>query len=125
MSDTIKCAKCLKILNFNEENVNEKINEWLCRSCDKEFEVEFEKFTSEFIANKAMTQWIKCSDRLPEDNEYVLAYDGSDIYLLKFNQDSDKRHKIRNGYFRSSSEEEWFDEIKCWMPLPEPPEEGE
>lgn len=65
-----------------------------------------------------MTEWISVNDRLPENNEYVLAYNDINIYLLKFIQTTDKRHKIRSGYF-DSSDENFHEEITHWMSLPE------
>jgi len=68
-------------------------------------------------------EWISVKDRLPENNAYTLCWDGNDIYLLKFHQTSDKRNKKRKGIWDSSSEDEYFDDIKYWMPLPTPPKE--
>lgn len=68
-----------------------------------------------------MTDWIKCSDRLPLDKEWVLSFDGSDIYITKFHQTTDRRHKIRAGKFELS--DDFCDEITHWMPLPELPKE--
>lgn len=48
-----------------------------------------------------MSEWIKCSDRLPENNQYVIASDGGDIEILRFQQTSDKRNKTRAGGFLS------------------------
>ena len=67
-----------------------------------------------------MTKWIKCSDRFPEHDQYSLCWDGTDIYLLKFEQRSDGRHKKRYGIF-DCCDDNYFNEITHWMPLPEPP----
>lgn len=72
-----------------------------------------------------MKKWIKVKDKLPKNNEYVLACDVSDIFILKFHQTTDRRHKKREGYFGSSNFEENFGEITHWIPLPELPEEEE
>lgn len=66
-----------------------------------------------------MTEWIKCSERLPVHNEWVLSFDGSDIYITKFVQTTDGRHKIRSGNFELS--DDFCDETTHWMPLPLPP----
>ena len=69
-----------------------------------------------------MSEWIKCSERLPENEQVVLAYD-DDIFLLTFKQTTDGRHKKHGGYFYSSDDGEFFDEIKYWQPLPPPPKD--
>lgn len=70
---------------------------------------------------KIEMEWISVQDKLPKNNEYTLCWDGKDIYLLKFYQTSDKRHKKRYGIWDSLSKDEYFDDIKYWMPLPKPP----
>jgi hypothetical protein len=70
-----------------------------------------------------MMDWIKCSDSLPENNEYVLCSDERDIYILKFMQEQDKRKKNPRYWFESPSGEDFFDEITHWMPLPYLPKE--
>ena len=68
-------------------------------------------------------EWISVKDRLPENNEYVLAWDSNDIFILKFEIEQDKRKKQINRIFNfsSSSGEEYFDAVTHWMPLPEKP----
>ena len=56
--------------------------------------------------------WNCIKDVMPKNNQYVLAWDGTDIYLLKFRED----------HFESSSDEEYFEEITHWMSLPTAPE---
>lgn len=65
--------------------------------------------------------WISVNDKLPENNQYTLCWDGKDVYLLKFYRDLDKRHKKPSGKWESSDECLFFDDIQYWMPLPNAP----
>ena len=50
-------------------------------------------------------EWIKCSDRLPDDNVEVLVFDVDiGIFILAINPD-------------------FMDGITHWQPLPEPPKD--
>jgi hypothetical protein len=66
--------------------------------------------------------WIKCEDRLPEDNEYVLAFGENEIAVMQFRKTSDGRHKKVMGYFQNIERGEII-EATHWMPLPETPHE--
>ena len=59
-----------------------------------------------------MTNWIKCGDRMPEENIRVLTYAEGRIEIAQ---------RDEMGWYSS---ELWFDfdEVTHWMPLPEPPE---
>jgi hypothetical protein len=65
-------------------------------------------------------EWIKCSERLPEEGEYVLTYDGN------LNLDNKPFYEIaayrtfNNGSFFISGPYS-LQNIKFWMPLPSPP----
>jgi hypothetical protein len=64
-------------------------------------------------------EWIKCSDRLPEDQSYNIVY-SDDVYIAKFIEKKDKRLKKRSGTFEVS--DDYFEnDITHWMPLPTPP----
>lgn len=58
--------------------------------------------------------WIKCSDRLPDDGVCVIGFN-EDIYMrtVYFNE--------RNNCFEDGNS--WVENITHWMPLPEPPTE--
>lgn len=72
----------------------------------------------------SVNRWIPCSERLPEENEYVLAF-------VK------RKHSISRAILSVLIEGEWkigvndcsggfnvVGVITHWMPLPEPPKEG-
>jgi hypothetical protein len=75
-----------------------------------------------------MSEWIKCSDRLPEDRQKVLARilyytdyptfrDFTDfITVLRFT-------KRCGGYWEADSNYN-LEQVTHWMPLPPPPTEG-
>lgn len=60
-----------------------------------------------------MTEWIKCSDRLPEMNQRVLSYDDNEPAIFVFKGD----HWLGDFYGYS------LNAITYWMPLPLPPED--
>lgn len=67
-------------------------------------------------------EWIKCSERLPEEGEYVIVYDG--------NLDLDNKAFYEIAAYRTFNNRSVFvsgpyslQNIKFWMPLPLPPKE--
>lgn len=79
-----------------------------------------------------MNEWIKCGDRLPENDEYVLIYHRDDCHISVgyFEKDNVSFYKEDDGsiFYTDSG---WETEIPWapkgpptyWMPLPKPPEE--
>jgi len=63
-----------------------------------------------------MSEWISVKDRLPKENEEVLAFSGFIFYALNVN------HLYENGFF-DLVEEIVYQNVTHWMPLPNPPEE--
>ena len=72
-----------------------------------------------------LVQWIPCSERLPEEEEYILLsfanYTGLDIGRYENDGENDK--------FYPGDEEETYASygliVNAWMPLPEPYREDE
>ena len=66
------------------------------------------------------TQWIPCSERLPEEEEYILLsfanYTGLDIGRYENDGENDK-------FYPGDDEETYAHDglvVNAWMPLPEP-----
>ena len=57
-------------------------------------------------------EWIKCSEKMPIDNEHVLVTDGVGMEV-SWNRDGDWK-KLRHIF---------SEDVTHWMPLPEPPSE--
>jgi hypothetical protein len=67
-------------------------------------------------------EWIKCSERLPEDDKYVLVWDGN-INLDNFPFYEIAAYRtFNNGSFFISGPYV-LQKITHWMPLPNPPQE--
>lgn len=68
-----------------------------------------------------MSQWIKCSERMPEEGENVIVYDNlkqvHECFYLRYGD-----HVSWEIYSYNPS---YYDEVNVthWMPLPEPPQE--
>ena len=73
------------------------------------------KEKSSFISYLLKNFWIKCSDKHPENNQYVLCYDGNDIDIFKFTYYENKKK-----YNFTNSQDDFF-YATHWMPLPAPP----
>ena len=84
----------------------------------------------ELIPLTSCQQWIPVSERLPESKTKILVYGGN--ALIWVNGVNKPMPSVYTGYMRGF-DEGWFtwDEHKYiakvthWMPLPEPPKEGE
>jgi hypothetical protein len=64
--------------------------------------------------------WIPVSERLPEEEQEVLVWNGGGQCLKPW-----QGHVLceyRNGEWRESQESDLYPGITHWMPLPEPPE---
>mgnify|MGYP004544176477 FL=1 len=71
------------------------------------------------------TQWIPCSERLPEESDYYMA--------CVYDEEADDYDYRKNWFAHKddydTDESEWrelmpFERVTAWMPLPEPYREG-
>lgn len=78
------------------------------------------------LENAFSTQrWISVNDKLPEDSGQVLAYGAGEIFMAYF--DADFHDGAWFKYFLNDDCQDpyldpYYGEVRCWMPLPEPPE---
>ena len=76
-------------------------------------------------------QWIKCSDRLPEKNRWVLCYlpnlfyEESKIFSLQFfiYTWSENEKLTDMPIFKNIDRSYRLDDVSHWMPLPAPPKD--
>lgn len=62
-----------------------------------------------------MSEWIKCSERMPDDFEDVLVTDGANVEVMWRDCDG-----FRDCWAPRNSNID-IDDVTHWMPLPEPP----
>ena len=69
--------------------------------------------------------WIKISDQLPQENEYILISNGIDVHYGHLESPGYIRHiKTKPYHFFAINEYCYpIEEFTHWMPLPEPPSE--
>lgn len=94
-------------------------NSWATnKGCDgccvvNEYDV---KNVTDAIMELKIERWIPCSERMPEDGEFVLAYSKQNTY--KYEGQHISIQYFCNQYW-------WKEVFTYWMPLPEPPKEEE
>lgn len=96
-----------------------------CRACEHRDDMDFIEdaptIDAQPVKRGEMSEWIRCSERMPEANEDVLVVINPGDY-----------QSIHIGYMYNEGDwmidgEFWYEEgdpsITHWMPLPEPPKE--
>ena len=99
--------------SFTCHMTNEKLIEVLKECFDKG--LNFEESADHLIKNGVtVQQWVPVSERLPEEYETVLTYDGYSVEPSVFYGS--------NGFYELDNEAYPLFGITHWMPLPDPPE---
>jgi hypothetical protein len=74
-----------------------------------------------------MNEWIKCEDRMPEENKTVLTYDGDSVgegFCGRYYYPKENRTELKMFKWPRCSGSDYYPiEINAthWMPLPAPP----
>lgn len=73
-----------------------------------------------------MSEWIKCSERMPEDDEFVYVWPrpdfGVELYVGQYCEDHIKGDGWYAQVYENNYGIEWHQiKVTHWMPLPEPP----
>ena len=85
---------------------------------------QFGKIADHLIANGVTIQrWIPVSERLPKDNERVLVY--HDDGVMRFGINKDGFADVVSSLYLRNNHRTCFSKVTHWMPLPQPPKEGE
>ena len=78
-----------------------------------ECHVKFKSGTMDWFSDAELTlatDWVKCSERMPEHGDMVLVFNGNSIEI----------DALATGEFDFEC---WCDSVTHWMPLPAPPQD--
>lgn len=91
-----------------------------CKECASEHE-QLAAWLTELQERREADRWIPVSERLPDTNDNVLAYDGSDMFVAWYeNNDS-----MEEGWHSFDIAFGELTPVIAWRPLPEPYKESE
>ena len=96
---------------YDHWNDDEKAIAEGCIECAKEHE-QLAEWLEELAKRREADRWISVSERLPENDDYVLAYDNSDMFVAWFSG--------KTGWHSSDNRFDKYIPIIAWKPLPEP-----
>lgn len=82
-----------------------------CIECAKEHE-QLAEWLKELAERREADRWISVSERLPENDDYVLAYDNAVVFVAWFSE--------KTGWHSTDNEFDKYTPIIAWQPLPEP-----
>lgn len=90
-----------------------------CLECAKEHE-QLAEWLTELKERREADRWISVKDKLPEKNDFVLVYDGSDMFVAWYENEG-----MSEGWHSYDVTYDGFPPIIAWRPLPKPYTESE
>ena len=99
-------------------------NQYICEECQKEHR-QLADWLEELKSLREKSKWIPCSERLPEDESYILvSFENCTMPDIARYEESDE-----GGTFYPGDDEKSYLSyglfVNAWMPLPEPCKEDE
>lgn len=90
-----------------------------CNTCESSFYCQVEEDALAYIKQLEANQpkWIGVKEMFPKHKQVVLAYVDPCVEIVQWNE-ADEMWEAYAGWFK-------LDSVTHWMPMPEPPKEGE
>ena len=103
-----------------EENTIILSNRWISSMCCAEEHEQLAEWLEELKRLREKSKWISCSERLPEDESYILvSFENSTMPDIARYEENDE-----GGTFYPGDDEKSYSSygffINAWMPLPKP-----